>query len=156
MDKKDKIIMAFCRLGIAGLAPKAPGTWGTAEACILAPFIFMPLSYLWRCIFLVLLFILGGIAATRAEKILGQKDPGQVVIDELVGVWLVLLPFQKSTFGLILAAFILFRIFDIAKPWPIKASENWLPDGFGVMIDDVLAGVYALICVAILFKLHII
>lgn len=156
MSKKDKIILAFCRLGIAGIAPKAPGTWGTAEACILAPFIFMPLDCFWRSIFLVLLFILGGLASTRAEKILDQKDPGQVVIDELVGVWLVLLPFQKATFGLILAAFIFFRIFDIAKPWPIEASESWLPDGFGIMIDDVLAGVYALICVTILFKLHIV
>lgn len=155
MDKTDKFILSFCRLGIAGLAKKAPGTWGTAEACILAPFIFFPLDYYWRCIFLIVLFILGGIAATRAEKILGQKDPGQVVIDELVGVWLVLLPFHNASFWLILSAFVFFRIFDIAKPWPIKASENWLPDGFGVMIDDVLAGIYALICVAILHFIQI-
>lgn len=146
----DNIILGFCRLGIAGLAPKAPGTWGTALACLIAPFVFLPLGYAWRCAELGAIFVAGGFAATRAEEILGQKDPGQVVIDELVGVWLVLLPFKNPGIWTILAAFVFFRIFDIAKPWPIKWSENWLPGGFGVMIDDVLAGVYALICVAIL------
>lgn len=140
----DQWILCYCRLGIAGLAPKAPGTWGTLEACILAPFIFLPLGYTARIIFLIVLFITGGMAATRAEQILGQKDPGQVVIDELVGVWLVLLPFKNPSLLTIFLAFLLFRIFDITKPWPIKASEYWLPGGFGVMIDDVLAGVYAL------------
>lgn len=146
----DYIILAFCRLGVAGLAPKAPGTWGTALACVLAPFLFLPLSIFWRSILLIILFILGGFAATRAEELLGQKDPGQVVIDELVGVWLAMLPFPKAGFWTILTAFVCFRIFDILKPWPIKASENWLPGVFGVMIDDVLAGVMALACVAIL------
>lgn len=156
MTFQDKCILAFCRLGIAGLAPKAPGTWGTAEACVLAPFLFLPLDFAWRLIALIILFIAGGFAATRAEEILCEKDPGQVVIDELVGVWLVLLPFPKANFWLVLAAFIFFRIFDISKPWPVKASENWLPGGFGVMIDDVLAGIYALICVWILHWLKII
>lgn len=146
----DEAILFFCRLGIAGLARKAPGTWGTFEACLLAPFVFLPLSIFWRSVALIALFILGGLAATRAEKLLGQKDPGQVVIDELVGVWLVLLPFQKAGFWTILAAFLFFRLFDITKPGPIRASENWLPDGFGVMIDDVMAGFAALFCVAVL------
>lgn len=153
MSLWDKCILFFCRLGWAGLAPRAPGTWGTAVACILAPFVFLPLNIYWRAGLLTVLFFLGGFAATRAEELLGQKDPGQVVIDELVGVWLVLLPFAKTDIWLIVAAFVFFRIFDIAKPWPIKLSENWLPGGFGVMIDDVLAGVYALICVAGLYWL---
>lgn len=147
MTFADKCVLAYCRLGVAGLAPRAPGTWGTAEACVLAPFIFLPLDLFWRSVFLTALFVTGGLAATRAEEILGQKDPGQVVIDELVGVWLVLLPFREANVWTIVAAFVFFRIFDIAKPWPVKASENWLPGGWGVMIDDVLAGVYALICV---------
>ena len=144
----DKFLLGYCRLGVAGLAPKAPGTWGTAEACVLAPFIFLPLSLGWRLAFLGFLFVTGGLAATRAEEILDQKDPGQVVIDELVGVWLVLTPFKSPDIWTIAAAFVFFRIFDITKPWPIKASENWLPGGFGVMIDDVLAGVYALAATA--------
>lgn len=153
---KEECILAYCRLGVAGLAPKAPGTWGTAEACVLAPFLFLPLDYTWRAVILAILFVTGGMAATRAEKILGEKDPGQVVIDELVGVWLVMAPFERPGFWLILASFVFFRIFDIAKPWPIKASENWLPGGFGVMIDDVLAGVYALVCVTGLYYAGII
>lgn len=148
---QDEITLAFCRLGVAGLAPKAPGTWGTLVGCLLAPFLFFPLDYIGRAAMLVALFVLGSLAATRAEKILGQKDPGQVVIDELVGIWLVFLPYAKPTFWLLLAGFIFFRIFDIFKPWPIKASEYWLPDGFGVMIDDVVAGLWALLCVQILY-----
>lgn len=148
---KDETTLAFCRLGVAGLAPKAPGTWGTAVACILAPFLFFPLPLIWRIIVLIAIFFAGAWAATRAEKILNQKDPGQVVIDELAGVWLVFLPYREWTFWLILAGFIFFRIFDIFKPWPVRASENWLPDGYGVMIDDIIAGLWALLCVQILF-----
>lgn len=150
---KDGFVLAFCRLGFAGLAPCAPGTWGTAVACILAPFLFFPLSLGWRCIVLSAIFIAGGIAATHAEKVLGEKDPGQVVIDELAGVWLVFLPYPQPSVWLILTGFVFFRIFDIFKPWPVKASENWLPDGFGVMIDDIVAGLWALLCVQTLFWL---
>lgn len=152
----DTWILAFCRLGVAGLAPRAPGTWGTALACLLAPFVFLPLSPVWRATLLALLFVLGGLAATRAETLLGRKDPGEVVIDELVGVWLVLLPFERPSFWLVLAAFAFFRLFDIAKPWPVRASENWLPAGFGVMLDDVLAGLWALLCVGLLVWLGLI
>ena len=150
MRFRDKCVLAFCRLGVAGLAPKAPGTWGTAVACLLAPFCFLPLSFGWRLVLLAALFVAGGLAASRAEVLLGRKDPGQVVIDELVGVWLVLLPFAHPGFWTILSAFVCFRIFDISKPWPVRASENWLPGGFGVMIDDVLAGLWALLCVTAL------
>lgn len=153
MSFSDEVVLAFCRIGVAGLAPKAPGTWGTAMACVLAPFLFLPLGFSGRSIELAAIFTLGGFAATRAEIILGQKDPGQVVIDELVGVWLVLLPFPKPNFWMILAAFILFRIFDIIKPWPVRSSENWLPGGWGVMIDDALAGLWALLCLWVLYKL---
>ena len=150
MRFRDTCVLAFCRLGVAGLAPKAPGTWGTALACLLAPFVFLPLGMGWRVLALLLLFVLGALAATRAEKLLGRKDPGEVVIDELVGVWRVLLPFAAPGVWLVVAAFVFFRIFDIAKPWPVRASENWLPDGFGVMLDDVLAGLWALLCVGVL------
>ena len=150
MRFRDTCVLAFCRLGVAGLAPKAPGTWGTALACLLAPFVFLPLGMGGRVLALRQRFVLGARAATRAEKRLGRKDPGEVVIDELVGVWLVLLPFATPGVSLVVAAFVFFRIFDIAKPWPVRASENWLPDGFGVMLDDVLAGLWALLCVGVL------
>ena len=146
----DQITLSFCRLGVAGLAPKAPGTWGTAIACLLAPYVFLPLNFGLRIALLLVLFLLGAVAASRAEKLLERKDPGEVVIDELVGVWLVLLPFPNPSFFMVLAAFVLFRIFDIAKPWPVKASESWLPAGYGVMIDDVVAGLWALLCLSLL------
>lgn len=152
----NEAILAFCRLGVAGLAPKAPGTCGTGLACLLAPFLFFPLSIPLRILLLVLLFFAGGWAASKAEIILAQKDPGQVVIDELVGVWLVLLPFKNASFWLIFSAFICFRIFDIIKPWPVKASENWLPGGYGIMIDDVIAGFYAMAAVYLLRYFQII
>lgn len=146
----DQITLSFCRLGVAGLAPQAPGTWGTAIACLLAPYVFLPLNFGLRIALLLVLFLLGAVAASRAEKLLERKDPGEVVIDELVGVWLVLLPFPNPSFFMVLAAFVLFRIFDIAKPWPVKASESWLPAGYGVMIDDVVAGLWALLCLSLL------
>lgn len=144
---KDELILAYCRLGVAGLAPKAPGTWGTLVGCLLAPFLFFPLPFAWRVAVLLAIFITGSLAATRAEEILGEKDPGQVVVDELAGVWLVFLPYTRPGLWLMLAAFIFFRIFDIFKPWPVKASENWLPGGWGVMIDDIVAGAWALLFV---------
>ena len=150
MTIKESWILGFCRLGFAGLSPKAPGTCGTALACLLAPVFFLPLAFGGCLLLLTALFTLGGLAATRAEIILGRKDPGEIVIDELVGVWLVLLPFAQAGFGLVLAAFAFFRLFDIWKPWPVRRAEYWLDDGFGVMADDVVAGLWALACVAAL------
>lgn len=142
---KDKLVLGFCRLGFAGLSPVMPGTCGSALAAVLAPFLYLPLPFWGRVAVLLLIFIAGSLAATRAEELLGCKDPGEVVIDELLGVWLVLLPFENPSWGLITVAFVLFRIFDMSKPWPVRASETWLPGGYGVMIDDALAGVQALL-----------
>lgn len=146
----DQSILFFCRLGIAGLAPKAPGTWGTALACLLAPWLYLPLGFGARLFLLMLIFMTGALAASRAERLLGQTDPGQVVIDELLGVWLTLLPFAVVDLWLMFTAFLLFRFFDIAKPWPVRASENWLPAGFGIMLDDVFAGLWAMLWVGVL------
>lgn len=146
----DKLILAFCRLGFAGLSPVMPGTCGSAVAALLAPFIYLPFPFWARVILLALIFWVGGIASTRGEQILGCKDPGSIVIDELLGMWLVLLPFSDPGWMRIGAAFLLFRVFDMWKPWPVHASESWLPDGFGIMIDDVLAGLQALLVLWVL------
>ena len=103
-------------------------------------------------LFLAVIVVTGGLAATRAEILLGRTDPGEVVIDELVGVWIALLPLgagQWSWPGLVWA-FALFRLFDIWKPWPVHASENWLPAGWGIMLDDILAGLMAMCCMLVL------
>lgn len=148
----DRFALAFSRVEPAGLSPRAPGTCGSAVAIVLAPFIFMPLPFVWRGVVLVALFVVGGLAASRAEVLLGEKDPGSVVIDEVLGQWLTCLPFAALSWWEFVLAFALFRLFDISKPWPVKASEDWMPGGFGIMLDDVFAGLYALLCLA-LFRL---
>lgn len=141
----DRLILVFCRMEPAGLSPWAPGTMGSLLAMLLAPFIFMPLNLWWRLAVLAAVFVAGGIASTRAEKVLGRKDPGSVVIDELLGQWIVFLPYTSLVLWELIVGFVLFRIFDIAKPWPVRASEDWMPGGFGIMIDDFFAGIYALV-----------
>jgi phosphatidylglycerophosphatase A len=136
----DRLCLFVCRLGVAGLSPLAPGTCGAFVAALLAPLCFLPLPLAARGGVLALIFVLGALAATRVEQILSAKDPGQIVIDELLGMWLCLLPYARPSWRVLLAAFVLFRLFDIVKLWPAKASENWLPGGWGVMIDDVVAG----------------
>lgn len=147
LSSADKWILGFCRLGFAGLSPVAPGTCGTALACCLAPFLFIPFSLTARICILLAVLLAGSLAATCAEKILMRKDPGEVVIDELLGLWIVLLPFERFNYIILIAAFVFFRFFDILKPWPIKLSEVKFPAGWGVMIDDAIAGIYALLCV---------
>ena len=152
----EKIVLCYSRVGGAGLCPAGPGTAGSAVAAIAAHWLFLPLPIPARLAVVIGIFLTGALAAGMAERLLGRSDPGEVVIDELMGVWLVLLPFQESDWRLLLAAFVFFRIFDIWKPGPIHASENWLPGGYGIMIDDVVAAVPALFCVAILRFFHIV
>nr|WP_027177242.1 phosphatidylglycerophosphatase A [Maridesulfovibrio hydrothermalis] len=149
--KKIRInLTQIATLGPVGFLPKAPGTWGSAAAVITAPFLFFPLPLPVKLIVLGLLFYFGAKACTAAENDLGIKDPGCVVIDEVLGQWLVFLPFSAVVGWQVIAGFILFRIFDIYKPWPVKASEKWLKSGWGVMIDDVFAGLYAMLGVWLL------
>lgn len=149
----DIVALWYSRAFGAGCSPRAPGTVGSLFAIILAPWIFLPLGFGLRVCALFFIFITGSFAASRVEKMLGRKDPGEVVIDEVLGQWLTLLPLAKAGVAMYALAFVLFRLFDIAKPWPVRASENWLPGGAGVMIDDVFAGLYALVVLQILLRL---
>jgi phosphatidylglycerophosphatase A len=152
----DKAILHFARLDPSGLSPKAPGTAGSFFSVMLAPFLFLPFSLPVRLALLAAIFVLGALAATRAEVLLGRKDPGCIVIDELVGQWIAMLFLSgfsaDSTWrdaAFLLVPFVFFRIFDIWKPWPVHASESWLPNGWGIMIDDVFAGLWALACTSL-------
>lgn len=149
----DIVALWYSRALGAGCSPRAPGTVGSLLAIILAPWIFLPLGLGLRVCVLFLVFITGSLAAGRVEKMLGRKDPGEVVIDEVLGQWLTLLPLAEAGFAVCTLAFVLFRLFDIAKPWPVHASENWLPGGAGIMIDDVFAGLYALVVLQILLRI---
>lgn len=130
----------------AGHAPLAPGTVGSAVTAV-ALWLF-PLSTVGLTVVLALVLVVGTWAAERAEQLLGHKDPGAIVIDEVAGmiVSVLLLP---RTVPVLVAAFVLFRVFDVTKPFPARASQR-LSGGVGVMIDDVIAGLYALGVLALL------
>lgn len=124
----------------SGYSPLAPGTAGSAVGLLL----FWPLAALpvpWQIASCVGVFVLGAYASTRLARELGQKDPSLAVVDEIVGMWVTLvgLPFGPAT---ALLGFLLFRLLDVVKPWPARDLER-LPDGWGIMADDVAAGVYA-------------
>ncbi|MDP3425825.1 MAG: phosphatidylglycerophosphatase A [Humidesulfovibrio sp.] len=148
----DRAALAIATLGPVGRLPLAPGTWGSAVALLLAPWVFIPLPLLWRLGVLALILLAGAWAAARAEVILGEEDPGCVVVDELLGQWTAFAPFHiftgfsgwtATTPWELLTLFGLFRLFDILKPWPIRAVERSVPGGLGVMLDDLVAGLFA-------------
>lgn len=132
----------------SGLSPKAPGTAGSIAG--LLPWLLLaqlpPLAYLAVT---ALVFVLGTWSANWVIDRTGVQDPGAVVVDEWVGLWLALF-LVPAGWGWVLAGFVLFRLFDILKPWPCSWADHRLKGGMGVMIDDVFAGLYALFCVHIL------
>ncbi len=138
-----------------GRLPAMPGTWGSLAALVCA----WPLIAWGGTIGLPLaaaaVFALGCWAAGRYEAALGRKDPGEVVVDEVAGQWIALLPLVLWSWpdGTLLFAaagsFLLFRLFDIWKPWPIGSLDRKLTGGLGIMVDDVLAGLYAALCLAL-------
>ena len=129
-----------------GLAPVAPGTFGTAAALLIYYVLPVPSgSPIFLSIILVGLVV--GIWATGILSTDNNPDPGKVVWDEYVGLWITCFLLPKTWEWLILAFFI-FRILDILKPWPIRRVES-LPKGWGIMLDDVLAGIYGNLCINI-------
>jgi len=132
----------------AGLIRPAPGTMGTFAAVPLGYLIMVLGGQLGLFIASVILLILGTIAADYYGTKSGVKDDQSIVVDEAVGVWIAAL-FAGTHIGLWLLAALLFRFFDIWKPWPASLFDNRSRDGFDVMMDDVVAGVYALLGVSI-------
>lgn len=136
----------------AGYLPLAPGTWGSLEgvAVVLAVHLLLPayeVAVGWALV--VALGLPGLFFSARVLKFENGSDPSRVVIDEIVGQIFTLLWVPVSAYSLV-AGFLLFRLFDIAKPFPVKWSEK-LPGGFGILCDDLIAGVYAGIALKILF-----
>ena len=134
----------------AGFGKPGPGTWGSVAAVLLwwgTAYFFNPSSgwMLGLTVAGVALAVgLGVPAATIAEREAGRTDPGFVVIDEVAGQWITLLAIAQAhrDAGHILLALLLFRLFDVTKPFPIRKLEN-LPGGWGIVFDDVAAGLYA-------------
>ena len=126
----------------AGLSPVAPGTAGSFAAL---PFCYLlallPLPWALFCIFCA--FIVGVLACQSVDEALGVHDHGAVVWDEFVGRFITTLALPPH-WGVLLLGFVCFRIFDILKPWPVCWADKYIPGGYGVMLDDVLAGLMAL------------
>lgn len=139
----DKAASCIATLGPLGRLPKAPGTWASLAASLAAPWLFLPFSLPTRVLLLLAILVVGQWAASRMERLLNRQDPGCVVVDELLGQWLTLLPFSMPGFWHLAAGFALFRCFDILKPWPIRWAEQRIPGGLGVMLDDCVAAGYA-------------
>lgn len=159
-DERSIVAHWFATAGGLGRLPKAPGTWGSLAGLVLAWFfapltapsieigrVFIPVIPLvaW-----LLLSATGVWAAGRVEQQTGRKDPQEVVVDEVSGQWLALLASPGMLSGALgwkyfLAGLILFRVFDITKPFPAGRAES-LPGGWGIMADDWVAGAYAAAC----------
>ena len=130
-----------------GKLPFAPGSWGSLGALIL--WSFLPLSYFLQLMAIIILFSVGIISSKKIALEKDDPDPSEVVIDEATGMGIALFMLPHSI-AMYTIAFILFRIFDIFKPSFIYRVQN-LPDGWGIMLDDVLAGILAwLICQGVL------
>jgi len=142
----------FCALGFgSGLAKKAPGTFGTLAG--LPIFLLIAgLGFYSQLVIIFVLFLIGIYCCDKTGKALGVSDHGSIVWDEIVAIMLVLTvtPYQWQWW---LAAFLLFRLFDIWKPAPIRQCDAMVKGGFGVMLDDLLAAVYAIVSLKILLWL---
>ncbi len=146
----DRLIVAIATGMYSGFIPKAPGTWGSIIA--LLPWYFCRnLSLYHYLILLISLFILGFFTAGSAEKILDQPDPGCIVIDEILGMFITLSLAPNHPVAWI-TGLMLFRFFDILKPFPVSWLDTHLHGGIGIMMDDVAAGIYALICLQIIWR----
>ncbi len=129
-----------------GLMRPAPGTWGTLGGLPFALILLGASGITALLIATILIIPLGYWASKEFEKATGKHDASEIVIDEVAGLWLTLLPAGLNPF-LVFTGFILFRFFDVLKPWPVSWADKKLPGAWGVMVDDLFAGVYAGLCV---------
>lgn len=128
----------------AGLSPLASGTVGSAVALI--PWLALrELDWMWYVLVLAAAFAIGVWASGVVIRRIGVEDPGVVVWDEFVGQWIALFPLVVQPRGWLWigAGFVLFRLFDVVKPWPASWADRVVKGGFGAMLDDVFAGAYA-------------
>jgi phosphatidylglycerophosphatase A len=137
---RSRLALIIATAGGLGRAPLAPGTVASAATALVLWL--LALSPPALTVVLVAVTALGVWAAGEAERALAVKDPGAIVVDEVAGMTLSVLVVPLTP-AVLLAGFVLFRVFDVVKPFPANVSQR-LPGGVGVMIDDLIAGVYAL------------
>ncbi len=155
MNFKEKSVMFFATGCFIGNIPFAPGTFGTI-AGLLPCFFLTGIDLSFSALFTIIFIVFAVLIANEAEKISNKKDPGCIVIDEIAGI---MVTFIGMPFDLIsaLSGFFLFRILDIIKPFPIRFLEKNLPGGAGIVLDDVIAGIFSnLVLRGVFLKLGII
>jgi phosphatidylglycerophosphatase A len=137
----------------SGLSPKAPGTAGSLAA-LLPWLVLNRLDFPYYALALFIAFALGVWACAWIVRQLRIADPGFAVWDEFVGLWIALAPLvgMPHSWVWIALGFILFRIFDIWKPWPVSWADRHVAGGFGVMLDDVVAGLYAAVVLVVMLR----
>ena len=131
----------------SGFSPFAPGTAGALLAVLIwfgISFIVSEICLIWLTVALILFFTVMGVWATNRLEPFWGEDPSRVVVDEMVGVWIALLAAPAGNVWYALGAFALFRLFDIFKPLGLRRMESF-PGGIGVMMDDILAGIYSFV-----------
>jgi len=139
LKSKNSHLKHIATLGFIGYMPFAPGTFGTLAALV---FMVILKPSLPSHIILTVFFIITGIVSSdKTEKLFGEKDSRHIIIDEFAGYTVSLL-FLPLSWGYIIAAFVLFRLFDILKPPPLRRLEDFFNGGFGIMADDIGAAVY--------------
>ncbi len=141
----DRIVLFLATGFCSGHAPKAPGTVGTAVAFL--PYLLMQRLSTWLYVSVVIVCILIGIyLCNRADQLLQSHDNKAIVWDEFCGLWIALFMIPAGWYWLVIG-FLLFRLFDILKPFPISWLDKNLKGGVGVMLDDVVAGLLTLLCI---------
>lgn len=159
-ESRSRFALAVASAGGLGLLRPAPGTWGSLGAigCVIPLFVWAP-PQAWQWILgvgAVVATVAGILACPAAIRQWQREDPSQVVIDEVAGQWLALacVPAVISVanpWWTLILGFLMFRIFDIIKPWPVSSLER-LPAGWGIMFDDLAAGVLAGLTTSVLLR----
>ena len=131
-----------------GYLPFAPGTWGSVFAILLWWVLLKDLNTFIFGVVIIIFLLIGIVVSNIIIDQSGDHDPSHIIIDELVGQWLALFLLPEGFFNIAIS-FILFRFFDIIKPWPIRLIEK-LPKGLGVMSDDLTAGLITLVLIQVI------
>ncbi|MEM9744753.1 MAG: phosphatidylglycerophosphatase A [Pseudomonadota bacterium] len=151
---RDPLVLIACGFGSGFIRP-APGTWGTVAALLLWWWLLAPLEPPLQLLIVIATYLFGGVISGIVCRRYGVQDPGAIVIDEFVGLWVTLLGFNREWWVFALLGFALFRFFDIVKPWPVGWADRTWHGGFGVMADDLVAGCLAALVLQVAFFVFI-
>lgn len=145
-------LIVFCGVGFgSGLAPKAPGTFGSAFALLFIP-IWLAIGFYGAILAIMMMSLVGIWICGKTADIIHVHDDGRIVWDEFSGQSITFLPLiyiGQMNWIWVVVGFALFRLFDVWKPWPIRIIDQKVDGGFGIMFDDIIAGVWAAICIMI-------